>query len=125
MLKLVLLFTLIIGTLSQLITKNDVQIDCQKIPSTFWCTNNELTEACNFTQSCENRQNSTSKVQLTVLFSSFCYHSQKFINEVLFPNIYTNFKDHVEIDLVPFGNANRTEVIFSFIDLLELKVYEF
>lgn len=96
--------------------RNGYEIDCQKIPLAFRCANGELVEGCNFNVFCEDYQNLTSgaKIQLTVLFASFCSHSQKFIIETLYPKVYQNFKDYVDIELVPFGNANRTEVSFPF-----------
>jgi hypothetical protein len=111
MIRLLLLFYLAIFAISQLIKQNDVEIDCKSIPSALWCSNDDLIKSCNFTDICDAKIDS--KVQLTVLFSSFCYHSQKFVTEVLYPKIYSDFKDYVDIDLVAFGTSNRTEARIS------------
>lgn len=115
-LALFLTFILIVELMAQVITKNGSQIDCKAIPPDFRCSNNELTMACNFTELCDYHWSNTTRphTKVTVLFSSFCYHSQKFITHILYPDIYDTLRDHIDIELIPFGNANRTEAGFFF-----------
>lgn len=114
--RIFLLLVLSSTVSSQKMFRNGSEIDCQRIPFAFRCTNGELVERCSFNAFCEDYRNLTSgtKIRLTVLFASFCFYSQKFIIETLYPKVYQNFKDYVDIELVPFGNANRTEVSFLF-----------
>lgn len=99
-------------TAQDLIFELTHNIDCHRVPPAFRCTNKDLTQKCKFDDFCQEYQDTVagSKVKLTVLFSSFCYHSQKAIVEVVFPKIYKHFGDYVNIEFVPFGNANRTSV---------------
>uniref|UniRef100_A0A915E6K7 Uncharacterized protein n=1 Tax=Ditylenchus dipsaci TaxID=166011 RepID=A0A915E6K7_9BILA len=73
-----------------------------------WCDSKKLASECGFTDLCQ-KYNTTSKdkpVHLTLLYESFCPACQNFIVKIL-PKIYTTFKDLLEVELVPYGNAKQ------------------
>uniref|UniRef100_A0A914CN99 Gamma-interferon-inducible lysosomal thiol reductase n=1 Tax=Acrobeloides nanus TaxID=290746 RepID=A0A914CN99_9BILA len=84
-------------------------VNCARIPPSFWCSNDQLTKTCGFAEVC-NRYSQASKnqkVKLTVLYESMCPDCQKFITDILYRDVYLKFGDFVEIELVPYGNAKN------------------
>ncbi|WKX97518.1 hypothetical protein Q1695_013294 [Nippostrongylus brasiliensis] len=80
---------------------------CAVIPPALWCSNDELSKECGFEEYC-NRYHSTThnqRINITVLVEALCPDCQRWIVEELYPLVYKNFADFVNIELVPYGNA--------------------
>ncbi|PAV90129.1 hypothetical protein WR25_13333 [Diploscapter pachys] len=45
------------------------------------------------------------KINITVLIEALCPDCQQLIVNELYPNVYTKFKDYVNIEFIPYGNA--------------------
>lgn len=87
-------------------------IDCSRVPPALWCRNDTLAQGCGVADAC-NKFTDASKykpIQLTVLYESLCPDSIHFITESLYPVVYQKFSKYVDIELVPWGNANLYEV---------------
>ncbi|CAI5443642.1 unnamed protein product [Caenorhabditis angaria] len=81
--------------------------DCAKIPPSLWCANPTIQSTCGFTEPCKKHEIATSqhKLNITVLVEALCPDCQQFLTKQLYPVIFKNFADYVNIQLVPFGNA--------------------
>uniref|UniRef100_A0AC35UFB0 Saposin A-type domain-containing protein n=1 Tax=Rhabditophanes sp. KR3021 TaxID=114890 RepID=A0AC35UFB0_9BILA len=82
--------------------------DCGEIPPALWCMNKHLAAECGFHELCnryeEEMNNKTLKI--TLLYESLCPDCQEYIAGPLF-DVYTAFKDYIELELIPYGNAKR------------------
>lgn len=47
------------------------------------------------------------KYSLTVLYETHCPYSQQFIAQQLYPILYQQYGERVDITVVPWGNAQR------------------
>lgn len=83
--------------------------ECDRIPPTLYCKNENLTEACGLSQLCNRYRKASANqaVQITVLYESLCPDSQQFIVENLYRDVYLRLGGYVDIELVPYGNAKR------------------
>lgn len=84
-------------------------IDCAKVPPAFWCANDELTTKCGFECKKYNETTRNKKLQLTLLYESLCPDCQEFILGSFYRDVYLQFGDFVDFELVPYGNA-KTKV---------------
>ncbi|KAJ1371555.1 hypothetical protein KIN20_033524 [Parelaphostrongylus tenuis] len=105
---------------------------CASVPSALWCTNDELSKQCGVENQCNkaetdgwliwnnkhtlldasiyHRYNLTTfnkTINITVLIEGLCPYCEKWIVEELYPNIYENFAEVINIEFVPFGNAKN------------------
>jgi hypothetical protein len=92
----------------------DPVIYCGHLPPTLWCKNSEIGEKCGFASSCAKYRDQSlgQRLKLTVLYESLCPDSQDFITDQLYNDVYLNFAKYVDIELVAYGKANRSEVSF-------------
>ncbi|KAH7727301.1 Protein F37H8.5 [Aphelenchoides avenae] len=84
-------------------------IDCSRVPPSLWCQNAKLTEKCGFSDICSRYRKASSgkRVQLTLLYEGLCPGCQNFIINNLYRDVYLQYGDYVDIELVPYGNAKR------------------
>lgn len=82
-------------------------IDCSKVPPAFWCANPALTSQCGFESLCKRYSDSTKnkKLQFTLFYESLCPDCQEFLLGTFYRDVYLNFGDYVDFELVPYGNA--------------------
>ncbi|CAO4365348.1 unnamed protein product [Caenorhabditis nigoni] len=85
--------------------------NCDAIPTSMWCSNKDIEKACGFTQQCDKHRAAThnQKINITVLIEALCPDCQNFLTKQLYPVVFKNFGDFVNIELVPFGNAKIQE----------------
>lgn len=83
------------------------EFQCNLVPPTLWCDSSELAQRCGFKKYCDDYLAAAwnRKLKLTLLYEALCPGCQTMITGVLYPQIYRDFKDYVDIELVPFGNA--------------------
>ncbi|KAI1702146.1 gamma interferon inducible lysosomal thiol reductase (GILT) domain-containing protein [Ditylenchus destructor] len=74
------------------------------VPSDFWCDSHELAERCNVLAQCENLRRDRRPLTVTIMFEALCPFCQRFITNHL-GNLYHQFKDQINIELVPWGNS--------------------
>ncbi|CAI2338904.1 unnamed protein product [Caenorhabditis sp. 36 PRJEB53466] len=86
-------------------------IDCNSIPTSLWCSNKDIESQCGFTAQCDKHRSAVhnQKINITVLIEALCPDCQNFLTKQLYPIVYKNFADFVNIELVPFGNAKILE----------------
>jgi len=84
-------------------------LECGRVPPALWCESQDIVRKCGFDEHCERytRESAGKKLQITLLYESECPGCRKFINEQLFPVVYKQFAEHVDIELVPYGNAKK------------------
>lgn len=118
------LFLLLLGVLPIV-----ADVDCGRVPPSLWCKNEELAQKCGVQEACKKYTDGSKgkKILLTVLYESLCpgkrsqynNHSrffsdcQEFITSSLFDAVYSKFSDYVQIELVPYGNAKKSDVSFA------------
>lgn len=80
---------------------------CSVIPPSLWCSNAELSKECGFEVHCNRYLASThnQRINITVLLEALCPDCQRWIVEELYPHVFKNFMDFVNIEFVPYGNA--------------------
>ncbi|KAH7721370.1 Protein F37H8.5 [Aphelenchoides avenae] len=105
-----LLFSVLVSTRTPLVSTSD-DVGCSRIPPAFWCRNANLSAECGFTEHCERyRKASKNKpVHLTLFYESLCPYCQGFITKHLYPEVYLKYGKYVSIELIPYGNAQRTQ----------------
>ncbi|MFH4980866.1 hypothetical protein AB6A40_007575 [Gnathostoma spinigerum] len=81
---------------------------CDRIPPSLWCANGDMATLCGWKEMCDEFKSAMGgqRLKITLLYESKCIDCQEFITEVLYPKLYTQLKDDIEITLVPFGNAH-------------------
>ncbi|CAB3404044.1 unnamed protein product [Caenorhabditis bovis] len=81
--------------------------DCASIPPSLWCAQTDIINQCGFEKICEKHKAATynQKINITVLVEALCPDCQNFLVNHLYPVVYKNFGEFVNIQLVPFGNA--------------------
>jgi len=82
-------------------------IDCSKVPPAFWCANSDLASKCGFDTLCKRYSDSTKnkKLQFTLFYESLCPDCQEFMLGTFYRDVYLNFGDYIDFELVPYGNA--------------------
>jgi len=94
------------GDLSTIDNQGD--LSCDRVPPSLWCSCPKLSKECGWTDACEKytKASRNKPVLLTLLYESLCPDCQVFVAD-LYQNVYLKFKDYVQIELVPYGNAQR------------------
>uniref|UniRef100_A0A1I7RWD2 Saposin A-type domain-containing protein n=1 Tax=Bursaphelenchus xylophilus TaxID=6326 RepID=A0A1I7RWD2_BURXY len=89
---------------------NSFSLDCTKIPPALWCLNETLSKECKWDQQCNDYLASSKgqKILLTVLYETLCPDCSWFIKGPLY-KLYSEHRDKVDIELVPFGKAKIDE----------------
>lgn len=85
--------------------------DCAEIPPALWCESDQMKKECGFDKLCYKyeRRMTNQTLRITLLYESLCPDCQEFILGPLH-DIYIHFKNYIELELVPFGNAKFDEV---------------
>uniref|UniRef100_A0A7E4WD94 Saposin A-type domain-containing protein n=1 Tax=Panagrellus redivivus TaxID=6233 RepID=A0A7E4WD94_PANRE len=80
--------------------------DCNAVPIALRCQSEELAKECGYSEACNNYFNATEgkPLKVTLLYESLCPDCQEFITGDFY-KAYLKFMDHVEFELVPYGNA--------------------
>ena len=89
-------------------------VDCSKVPPAFWCVSDKLTKECGFDQLCDRYSKATKnkKLQLTLFYEALCPDCQEFIINSFYRDVYLQFGDFMNFELVPYGNAKNQVCIF-------------
>uniref|UniRef100_A0A915DMG7 Saposin A-type domain-containing protein n=1 Tax=Ditylenchus dipsaci TaxID=166011 RepID=A0A915DMG7_9BILA len=74
------------------------------VPSDFWCDSWELAERCGVRPQCEQLRRDRRPLTVTIMYEALCPFCQRFITNQL-GNLYHQFKDQIQIELVPWGNS--------------------
>jgi len=97
-----------------------VAAECN-LPPALWCANLETAQRCGVEDQCRNwdRRGQLSRLEatlnipertkplnLTLAYESYCPGCRHFITTQLWP-VYTQLKDYLTVDLLPYGNANE------------------
>uniref|UniRef100_A0A0N5C3D4 Saposin A-type domain-containing protein n=1 Tax=Strongyloides papillosus TaxID=174720 RepID=A0A0N5C3D4_STREA len=84
--------------------------DCAEIPPALWCENDQVKKDCGFDKLCNRyeRRMTNQTLKITLLYESLCPDCQEFILGTLH-DVYTHFKNYIDLELVPFGNAKIDE----------------
>lgn len=79
------------------------------IPPDFWCDTPETIALCNAQSQCAAYQANVGgkKLKISLLYEALCPDCQQFITQILYPQIWTNLKDIVDVELIPYGNAKE------------------
>jgi len=80
------------------------QTQACNVPSDFWCDSYELAQRCNVVHQCENLRRERRPLVVTLMYEALCPYCQRFIANHL-GALYNNYKDQVELELVPWGNS--------------------
>ncbi|CAD6192462.1 unnamed protein product [Caenorhabditis auriculariae] len=107
MVRLPWLLLIAFGPFLCLAVRYGVADKCPSIPPSLWCSSDKIIKQCGFEEHCQRFKSATwnQRVNITVLVEALCPDCQQFIANQLYPVIYKNFRDVVNIQLVPFGNA--------------------
>jgi interferon gamma-inducible protein 30 len=105
----VVLICSLVFHLSSASESSPTTVDCSRIPPSLWCENQKVTEQCGFTDQCSRYQKASNnkRVQLTVLYEALCPACQNFIANTLYRDVYLQYGEYVQVELVPYGNAKR------------------
>jgi len=104
-----LILASLLSTVFVLAIHANEEIDCARVPPSFWCKNPKIARQCNVEEQCKkfNDGSSGKKLLITLLFESLCPDCQEFITGALYNKVYLHFKDYVDIELVAYGNARK------------------
>ncbi|KAI1703883.1 gamma interferon inducible lysosomal thiol reductase (GILT) domain-containing protein [Ditylenchus destructor] len=93
---------------SNIVLESENETDCSRIPPLLWCTSPKVAAKCGVSQACESYANANRNqpIQLTLLYESMCPYCRNFITKGLY-DIYQQYDDFLNIELVPCGNAAR------------------
>lgn len=85
------------------------------VPSEMWCDTPELQKLCGTQAVCAKYNDTVKglKVNLTIVYTSLCPYCQNFTRQVLYPKVWKNLKDIVNIQMLPYGNAHQVQVRFG------------
>ncbi|CAD5218207.1 unnamed protein product [Bursaphelenchus okinawaensis] len=83
--------------------------DCGRIPPSFWCKNMQIAQHCGVTAACQryNQMSANRKVHIQIIMESLCPFCQRFIVDKFYHDVYLKFRGYVDVELVPYGNADR------------------
>jgi len=79
------------------------------IMSSFWCENPSLADQAGVTDQCQAYNSSAfgKKLKVTVLYESLCPGCQHLIKTVIYPQVWKLGRDFIDLELVPYGNADH------------------
>ncbi|XP_003369544.1 gamma interferon inducible lysosomal thiol reductase family protein [Trichinella spiralis] len=82
------------------------------IPTAPWCNNEILAIECSVLDSClhYNTSQLDMKIKLTLLYETLCPDCQEFILNTLQRYDWKYGQDSVDFNLIPYGNARRTQL---------------
>lgn len=80
------------------------------VPSDFWCDSYELAQRCNVVVQCERIKRERRPLTVTLMYEALCPFCQRFITNNL-GNLYSQFGNQIEVELVPWGNSILLKVI--------------
>uniref|UniRef100_A0A1I7SRM6 Saposin A-type domain-containing protein n=1 Tax=Bursaphelenchus xylophilus TaxID=6326 RepID=A0A1I7SRM6_BURXY len=104
--KLLVLITVFCFYIS---TTTSVLPDCGRIPPNFWCKNMQIATHCGVAAACQryNQLSANRKVHIQIIMESLCPFCQRFIVDKFYHDVYLKFRGYVDVELVPYGNAER------------------
>jgi interferon gamma-inducible protein 30 len=78
------------------------------VPPALWCDDPVIASQCGATASCANFNNTMygKHLKITLLYETLCPYCQDFMTTVLYPQVFRFGQDFVDIELIPYGNAN-------------------
>jgi interferon gamma-inducible protein 30 len=87
---------------------SDDDFDCNRLPPALFCSCEKIQTKCGTSKLCENYKKSSwnKPVQITLFYEGLCPGCQRFIETNLL-KASVSFKNYINIELVPYGNAKR------------------
>ncbi|VDP36522.1 unnamed protein product [Heligmosomoides polygyrus] len=80
------------------------------IPPDLWCDSPQSAQQCGVQRQCDALKIHKRKpIKITLIYEALCPYCQKFISNQL-GGMYQQFKDHLELELVPWGNSRILRV---------------
>ncbi|VDM81925.1 unnamed protein product [Strongylus vulgaris] len=80
---------------------------CAVVPPTLWCSSETVMKECGFKEFCDNYNAATynQRVNLTIFSEGLCPMCNDWFTNYVYPKVYKNFADFINIEYVPYGNA--------------------
>ncbi|VDO10171.1 unnamed protein product [Haemonchus placei] len=76
----------------------------------FRCDSPQSAQQCGVQRQCDAlRMHRRKPIKITLIYEALCPYCQKFISNQL-GSIYQQFKDHLELELIPWGNSRILRV---------------
>ncbi|EYB97565.1 hypothetical protein Y032_0139g2100 [Ancylostoma ceylanicum] len=94
------------------------------IPPDLWCDSPQSAQQCGVQRQCDAlRFHKRRPIKITLIYEALCPYCQKFISNQL-GSMYQQYKDHLELELVPWGNSRilREKRILSEFEALRKKL---
>ncbi|KRY09445.1 GILT-like protein F37H8.5, partial [Trichinella patagoniensis] len=82
------------------------------IPPALWCNSENVATECSVLDAClyYNTSQLDKKIKLTLLYETLCPDCQEFILNTLQRYVWKYGQDFVDFNLIPYGNARRTQL---------------
>ncbi|VDM59706.1 unnamed protein product [Angiostrongylus costaricensis] len=80
---------------------------CASVPPSLWCGSDELSKECGSEKLCTRYRSAAynKAINLTLLVEALCPFCQGWMVDEFYPNVFKNFAEFINVEFVPFGNA--------------------
>uniref|UniRef100_A0A0K0DN54 Saposin A-type domain-containing protein n=1 Tax=Angiostrongylus cantonensis TaxID=6313 RepID=A0A0K0DN54_ANGCA len=80
---------------------------CASVPPSLWCGSDELSKECGSEELCTRYRSAAynKPINITLLVEALCPFCQGWVVEEFYPKVFEIFAEFINVELVPFGNA--------------------